>query len=313
MKKRILFPILLLLSMLGGLLHPNSLKPAQAAAWTAEKTLVLYDASSGSIPSETLMDFTDFPPGAASLAYSDGTTVLDSGSSGRDTYAGWVSSQATTADFPVLDRASGFQLNFTLKLENESHTKNNRSGFSVILLDQEAKGIEISFWENEIWVQSDDRTGGLFTHGESVPFGTDTGVTAYQLTIAGDTYTLTGNSQPLLTGPVRDYGAFEGFPDPYETPNFLFLGDDTTSARSRVLLSYVSIRGTEPVLPTVAVTSTSTAIPLPTASVTPPPSATPVPTLTVAPTGKANPLCPSGWLLVLSVMSCFILARKSTR
>ncbi len=40
---------------------------------------------------------------------------------------------------------------------------------------------------------------------------------------------------------MRDYTAFAGFPDVYETPNFLFLGDDTTSAAGDVTLESVAL------------------------------------------------------------------------
>ncbi len=226
MNKQVMALGLFLILILGGTLPTLSFNDARAASFAGQKTLVLYDAASGAIPSETLMDFTDFPPGAASLAYSDGGTVMDTSPSGMGTFAGWVSGQASTPGFPILDRTSGFQVNFTLQVERETHTNNNRAGFSLILLDQDAKGIELAFWENEIWAQNDDRTGGLFTHGEGVAFPT-TGLTEYQVSIVGDTYTLTANSEQLLTGPVRDYSKFDGFPDPYETPNFLFWGDDT--------------------------------------------------------------------------------------
>ena len=179
------------------------------------------------------MDFTDFPPGAASLAYADGVTIMDTSISGTDTFAGWVSGPAITSGFPVLDRAAGVQVNFTLQLESEMHTRIQHAGFNLILLDQNATGIELAFWENEIWAQNDDHTGGMFAHGEGIAFSTTAGLADYQLTMIEDTYTLTANSQVLLSGPVRDYSPFEGFPDPYETPNFLFFGDNSTSAQAR--------------------------------------------------------------------------------
>jgi hypothetical protein len=255
------------------------------------------------------MDFTDFPPGAASVAFSEGATVLDTSSSGSDTFAGWISSQATTDGFPILDRTAGIQVNFTLQVESEIHARDNRSGFSLILLDQDAKGIELSFWENEVWVQNDPVTGGLFTHGESAPFST-ADLADYQVTIVGDTYTLTANSQPLLSGPVRDYRSFEGFPDPYETPNFLFLGDDTTSAGSRVHLRSLSVTGTEPVLPTLAITATLISSPLPDASFTPQLTVTPIPLPSPTPAGGISRLCPSAWLLAAMTMIGVVLFRK---
>jgi hypothetical protein len=40
---------------------------------------------------------------------------------------------------------------------------------------------------------------------------------------------------------LRDYTNFSGPIDPYETPNFIFMGDNTTSAEARIKLSFVSV------------------------------------------------------------------------
>jgi hypothetical protein len=45
----------------------------------------------------------------------------------------------------------------------------------------------------------------------------------------------------VLSGSLRDYTAFSGPVDPYETPNLIFIGDDTSSASARIRLSYVSV------------------------------------------------------------------------
>lgn len=271
------------------------------------KTLVLYDAASRDIPSASVMSFTDFPPGVALPTFSEGATVVDTTISGTDTYAGWVAGEVMTPDFPILDSAAGVRVNFTVQMDSEAHTNNDRAGFSVIILDKAAKGIELSFWENEIWVKSDDVTGGLFKHGEGITFATNA-LTDYQVTFAGDTYTLTANAQPLLTGPLRDYSAFAGFPDPYETPNFLFLGDNTTSAQVRVRLHFVSVTGTEPLVPT-----STGAISVPTALSTsqPQPSATPNPAL--PPSKPIFELCPSGWLVGVMAIASTMLTKKIRR
>jgi hypothetical protein len=308
MNKRLFIPSLLILLTIGSILYSYVLKDAQALSPGNENTLVLYDAASGVVPSETLMDFTDFPPGAASLSYSDGATALDTSLSGNDTFAGWVSGQALTPGFPSLDRGTGFQVNFTLQVENESHTNNNRAGFSVILLDQDAKGIELAFWENEIWAQTDDRTGGLFTHGEGVTYPT-TGLTEYQVSIVGDTYTLTANSEQLLTGPVRDYSKFDGFPDPYETPNFFFLGDDSTSSQARAWLRFVSITGSEPAQP-AAVASASPGSSQPMDPHTTLSTLTPLPSNTPTPAGKPIALCPSGLIFLAGLPPGLLVIRK---
>ena len=270
------FSILLCaISILSIAAFPWNLQHASATSQVNTKTLVLYDAASGFIPATHLMSFTDFPFGAAPPIYENQATVLDTTKSGDETYAGWVSTAASIAEFPLLDQAEGVQLDFSVQVENESHANNQRSGFNVIILGNDAKGIELALWENEIWVQNDNVTGGLFTHGEGAIFNT-TNFTNYEIIISADTYTLSANDTPILNGPLRDYSSFEGFPDPYQTPNFLFIGDNTTSAQARIRLGYVSVTGTE--LASSAPTSTSIPTISPTASPTLlPPTTTPTP------------------------------------
>lgn len=305
MKRKIIIRSLVFLSLGVAFLAPNPGK-AEAASSSA-KTLVLYDATSGSLPGAPLMSFTDFPPGTALPTYVDGVTVMDTSTAGRDTYAGWVANGTSTPGFPLLDRTAGFQVNFILQLESESHSNNNRAGFSIIILGQDVRGIELAFWPDQIWVQGDDLTGGLFRHGEGVAFTTTRDLTNYQVGITGDTYTLTANGEPILTGPVRDYSKFDGFPDPYETPNFIFLGDDTTSAQARLRLSFLSVTGTQTETLTVAPTITSTNSPLPVASSTALPSATPAPSPT--PPARAPALCPSGWILLALLLPTALLGK----
>ena len=166
----------------------------------AGKTLVLYDAASGDIPSTSVMSFTNFPPGVALPTFSEGATVVDTTISGTDTYAGWIAGEVTTPGFPILDSTAGVHVNFTVQVDSEAHTNHDRAGFSIIILDKDAKGIEISFWENEIWVKSDEATGGLFKHGEGIAF-TTSALTDYQVIFTGDVYTLTANGNRFL--PVR--------------------------------------------------------------------------------------------------------------
>lgn len=277
-----------------------NLPQAHATSQVNSKTFVLYDAVSGSIPSTQLMSFTDFPFGTVPPVYENQTTVLDT-TSGSETYAGWVSTAESISEFPLLDRAAGFQVNFSVQVERESHSSNNRSGFNVIILGNDARGIELAFWTNEIWAQNDNVTGGLFTHGEGVMYNT-TSLANYQITISADTYTLSANGTSILTGPLRDYSSFEGFPDPYQTPNFLFIGDNTTSAQARIRLGYVSVTGTEST--PSAPTSSSIPIISPTAS----PTLIP-PTATSTPASGGWEFCP----LLPSALAFSIMWIKSNR
>lgn len=272
MIKKFSFPLCAVLIVLMATFSRN-LPHAKADSQVNSKTLVLYDAASGAIPAAGLLSFTDFPFGTVAPIYENQATVLDTTASGNETYAGWVSTAESIPEFPLLDRIAGFQVNFSIQVENESHANNQRSGFNVIILGNDARGIELAFWTNEIWAQNDNVTGGLFTHGEGAIFDTSS-FTNYQITFSADTYTLSANGTPILNGPLRDYSSFEGFPDPYQTPNFLFLGDNTTSAQARIRLGHMSVRGTEAT--PCAPTSTSIPTVSPTASPTLiPPTATP--------------------------------------
>lgn len=139
------------------------------------------------------------------------------------------------AAFPVLDRSQGFALGFELQVNGENHSSTDRAGFSVILLSSDLRGIELGFWEDRIWAQSDSP---LFTQAEFISFDTTASEVAYQLAIQGNSYSLSGNSSTLLTGGLRDYSSF-GFP--YSLPNFLFLGDNTSSANANVTLGNISL------------------------------------------------------------------------
>jgi hypothetical protein len=301
MNKKSIFLAAYLLFIFGSALFSFNLKNISAASSVNGTTLILYDAASGTIPSPPLMNFNDFPPGVALPTYLDGATVMDTTASGKDTYAGWVASGAITPGFPVLDRLTGFQVNFSIQVENESHANNHRAGFSLIILSQDTMGIELAFWPNEIWAQGDDNTGGLFRHSEGIAFATSKDLVDYQVTILDDIYTVIANAQPILTGPLRDYSNFEGFPDPYQSPNFLFLGDDTTSAESRIRISLLSVTGTEPIALTATSTSTSISSPSPSPTDLPTPLPSVIPLPSPTPESKGFEFCPSSGLVVMMI------------
>lgn len=160
-----------------------------------------------------------------------------------DDYAGYA---ITPTLAPTLTRSTGFKLDFTLNISEESHNNNDRAGFVVILLAEDAKGIEVSFWKDEIWVQEEGNTNAppLFTHAEGVSYTTSVW-TNYELEIISDTYSLSANNTEVLSGTVRDYSAWEppvsGLPDPYETPNLIFFGDNTSSAQSQTWIRDITI------------------------------------------------------------------------
>lgn len=157
---------------------------------------------------------------------------------------------------PVLDRAVGFQIEFRLQLVTENHTMgpggddngdglDDRAGYAFIVVASDLKGLELSFWEDRIWVQDDDLQGAshLFTQAEGIGFDTTAALTRYQLQVFQDRYRLVRDdgTAELLAGRTRDYVNFMGTIDPYQIANFLFLGDNTTRGESSSRLAEVRV------------------------------------------------------------------------
>jgi hypothetical protein len=207
----------------------------------------LYDGARGTTPDQQALVLLTNPPAgaAASQQFDDGATTLDT-TARRVESAGYFGSGV-----PALDRSAGYSLFFTLELLLEQHDpvdRNgdglaDRAGLSVIVLSSDRRGIELGFWNDRVWAQDDarDGPGELFTQAEGVTLDT-VARRAYELRVLNETYTLFADGAPVLSGPLRDYTPFVGFPDPYETPNLVFLGDNTSSAAARVRIFSVAVQ-----------------------------------------------------------------------
>jgi len=193
---------------------------------SAGRAQVLFDGTQG-LPAQ--QGWTFFATGG-SQSLNNGGVQWDT--SAANSYQGGYSLTAPTA----LKRTNGFTLEFTLQVPTETHANTNRAGFSVILLADDRSGVELGFWTNTIFAQTDSP---LFTHGEDTNFSISAGFVTYALTLRATDYVLRADGTPILTGPIRNYEAFTGFPDPYSTPNFMFFGDDTTSAGGVLALKKV--------------------------------------------------------------------------
>lgn len=180
--------------------------------------IVLYDASTGLTPGSS--GWTTFAPG---VAESMGSGYVDFSTLALNGLQGGYTRSVSFGD--------SFRLRVDVAITSETHANSNRAGFAIIALNHSAQGLELSFWQDEVWVQN---VG--FTHGEGVAFGTTSGIHRYDLFLVGSLYWLEINGVQMLSGSIRDYS---GFGPPYNIPNFLFLGDNTTSAAARIRLAYV--------------------------------------------------------------------------
>jgi hypothetical protein len=162
--------------------------------------------------------------------------------------AGFVTLDTTPVSFvqdgftriePLLKSSPGFRLDFTVRVDAESHVSDNRAGFSVIVTDGSKHGVEIGFWQQSIWAQQPG-----FLHDAQHEAAFDTGaMTPYSLTVLGGHYTLAAGGKTLIAGDTVFYDApgLLGGDFPYRTPHVLFFGDDTTSAAARFSLQRVVV------------------------------------------------------------------------
>lgn len=203
----------------------------------------LYNAPLGTAPaSQGWLAFANVV-GATETVNSSGT-VLDTTAS-NTIYAGYSNYNGATLvnpNFPILDNEAGYSISFNLQMLTESRTNQSRAGFSIVATSNDAtKAIELGFQ------LTSSTTGNIFAQSptfaavENVTYNTNLAAN-YTLKVTGNTYQLLANGAEILTGSLRDYSGFSGPIDPYKTPNFIFLGDDTTSAQGRFNLSQVVVQ-----------------------------------------------------------------------
>lgn len=192
---------------------------------------VLYNGALNTTPdAQGWLYLTNPSPTQATQSAGGGVTTLDTTARNLD-MAGYFSNALPNVG--TLNRALGFTIGFRVRVLQESHANNDRAGFSLIALASDSQGIELGFWTNEIWAQN-----AGFTHGEGVGFNTTAALTDYALTVLGNGYSLTANGVPILNGVLRNYSAFG---PPYNFTNFLFAGDNTTSASARVEIARITL------------------------------------------------------------------------
>jgi hypothetical protein len=209
--------------------------------------LLLYDDTRGNMPQDqgAMAYFYDFfsgsDPGPQAVA---GGVQLDT-TGDRGDSAGFFSHipgfwVPVSSSFPELDPADGFTLSFELDLHAEDHGTNiNRAGFSALIVGEDLFGIELGFWTSEIWSQT--LVGDQFRRGDGIAYDTTIGTILYDLTISGGDFFLFADGVEIFTGATRDYSAGSAFPDPYEVPSNLFLGDDTGSAGADFTLGRITL------------------------------------------------------------------------
>lgn len=216
--------------------------PDQGQPSRVQSIFVLYDGmlNTGTPATQGFVYLTNPLVGAhATQTFTQPVTILDTTPQIGD-YAGYFAKQA---EYPPLDRMSGYQVLFTVQVLTETHISADRAGFSVLVISRDLRGIELGFWRNEVWAQEGGAAPQLFTHAEGAAFDTTGDLIPYRLTIKGEHYHLAANGTTILSGPLRDYTtATVPLPiNPYTTPNLIFLGDDTGGAQAKIGIAFASV------------------------------------------------------------------------
>jgi hypothetical protein len=228
--------------------------------------ITLYDGASGVTPNQynAPSNWLIFgSPNGGTQSFNSGVTNLNtSASNNNGIYGGYsnynvaVTPSATSpffnitpttlvnSSFPSLNRNAGYKLSFTMRINSQVDNQNPthpRAGFSVIVLSSDNQGIEIGFRTSDIFSQANANFNAI---GEQVNNVSSllSNLSTYDLNVSGNSYTLSSGATTLLSGSLRNYTTATGFgSDVYRTSNFIFLGDDTTSARANIDLRAVSL------------------------------------------------------------------------
>ncbi|WP_264326275.1 cadherin-like domain-containing protein [Romeriopsis navalis] len=220
---------------------------------------------------QTLYDGTTVPSSQGWFAVTTGAVEANDGTvTTLNTSASPLVQAGYSRNDVTLNATNGFLLSFQANVLSETleatANKNNdgktdRAVFSLTLVTSDtSKAIELGFSRDggnlRIFAQEDgtrqsnpalepdtapaDTTRQLFTQAEGVTI-TDPNLGNYDLYIKGDTYTLLLGGTAILSGNLRDYTAFSGPIDPYETANLISFSDNTPSASGAFSLGTVSL------------------------------------------------------------------------
>ncbi len=227
----------------------------QGDAPTIGTTSTLYDPTLGTTPDA--QGATAVITGATQTLQSGAVELNSIASTNLKVGYSWIAPRN-------LDTTTGFNLQFTAQVLAEAFNgtqdrnvdgKTDRAGFSLSITSNTPastgfRGLELAFQPGRIWAQDDgalqtapslqadpsnpDRL--LFTQSEGVSYNT-TQATQYDLFVQSGEYILSANGQVIMYGRTRGYGVTP----PYNVPNTVFFGDNTTAASTKFQLGKVSL------------------------------------------------------------------------
>jgi hypothetical protein len=244
MKNRLALPVRGLpgLFLLGLTIFSLLFAPSAFAA-----SVVLYDGSLGTLPGFPFWAYEEEDDaGNQTTPFLQNNAVVIDTTGNRDIKAGFSTrTDLNPALAQSMDRTKGFTLWVKAQLLSEEHFTDedplkDRAGYNVIVLSEDLLGIEIAFWENEIWAQEFVPGDGSqrFIKAEGTAADPTSGQRQYAIWVRGDEYRFFLDGNAGFQGSLRDYST-EGFP--YNEANFIFFGDNSTSALGASATANVSL------------------------------------------------------------------------
>ena len=221
---------------------------ASNAAYAGMITTVLYDGSLGTLPSAqgwVYQTLKIVAPPVQSIENSNGTSVVK-----LDTTQSLFERAGYGRQDHTLDADLGYTVRIDIRIASETHNDDDRAGVSLLVLSEDpTKALELSFWENEVWVQDDNDVPALLfvnSHdpNENFAMDTTTSIVTYKLSVLGDSYELKADGALIITGLMRDYTAFTDTLNPYTQSSSIGISDNTTSAQGIVEIARVELTQT---------------------------------------------------------------------
>jgi len=211
-----------------------------AATTARAASTTLYSAASGLPSTQGWVTLGAGVPGSSGTqALAGGVLTQDSTPAGLATYGNFKTSPLT------LDTATGFTLDFSLKVLSESHhADGQRAGFSLLFIGNDPKkSLELAFWTDKIWAYG--LSGLSFTNSNQTAFDTQSTLTSYSLKVTNHQFSLFSGGSTLLSGALADYTPYAAVAPPatsvYAQSNLLFFGDDSTRAAAQVQIGQITL------------------------------------------------------------------------
>lgn len=161
----------------------------------------------------------------------DQTYVLDSTGVGVDTWG-----HARISPVP-LDGSAGYMVNFAIRVPIQSNSNPDRAGFSMLFVGNDpTQSIELAFRTQEVFAY--EYVNGAFVQGASAAFNVGFTQHSYTLSVANGAYSLSAMGNVLISGSLQHYAS----PTiPYAIPNFMFFGDNTSSASAVAEVNFIDV------------------------------------------------------------------------